>query len=99
MVLIQVSATAKPEHRDSLQRVLREVIAAAREVEGCLRYDWFPDPDHDRQVFVYAEFESDAAFSAYRQGPVVRMIVDRLLPLLEVRPSFKHFRATVFEQG
>lgn len=99
MVLIQVSVTAKPEHHDSLQQVLQEVIAAARRVEGCLRYEWFRDPDHDRRVFVYAEFESEAAFAAYRQGPVVRMIVDQLLPLLEAHPSFKHFRATVFEQG
>lgn len=32
-------------------------------------------------------------------GPVVKRIGQELMPLLESRPSFKHFRATVLEQG
>jgi hypothetical protein len=30
---------------------------------------------------------------------VVKRIGQQLIPLLEARPSFKHFRATILEQG
>jgi quinol monooxygenase YgiN len=98
MVLVQVTATAKVGGSE-FERVLREVIEDARRSPGCLRYDWFRSPDYDRQVFVYAEFESEEAFARYRQGPVVKKIGAELLPLLEARPAFKHFRATILEEG
>jgi quinol monooxygenase YgiN len=78
---------------------LRLVIAEARQAAGCIRYDWYRSPDDEREVFVYAEFDSDEAFAQYRKGPVVRKIGEQLMPLLEARPSFKHFSATVLEQG
>ena len=99
MVVIQVAATAKIESGASFEQVLRQVVAEARQCAGCIRYEWFWVPDVERHVFVYGEFESEDAFADYRQGPVVKKIVAQLLPLLEARPTFKHFRATVMEQG
>jgi len=99
MVVIQVTATASAGSRDRFEQVIREVVAEARASAGCGRYEWFRSPDDDRQVFVYGEFESEDAFARYRQGPVVKKIVQQLLPLLEARPAFKHFRASVMEQG
>jgi hypothetical protein len=58
-----------------------------------------PGSDRDREVFVYGEFESEDAFAEYRRGPVVKKIGSQLLPLLEARPAFKHFRAIVMEEG
>lgn len=99
MVVIQVSATAKLESGARFEQVLRQVVDDARACAGCVRYEWFPFPDSERQVFVYGEFESEEAFAEYRQGPVVKKIGEQLLPLLETRPAFKHFRATIMEQG
>ena len=99
MVVIQVSVTAAAESGARFEQVLRQVVDEARSCSGCVRYDWFRSPDSDREVFVYGEFESDEAFAEYRQGPVVKKIAQQLLPLLETRPTFKHFRATVMEQG
>jgi quinol monooxygenase YgiN len=99
VVVIQVSVKAKADEAMRFERVLREVVAQARGVSGCSRYDWYRSPDAEREVFVYGEFESEEAFSAYRKGPVVKRIGEQLIPLLETRPSFKHFRATVLEQG
>jgi quinol monooxygenase YgiN len=72
---------------------------SASQRPGCLRYEWFRAPDNDRQYFAYGEFASADAFAEYRQGPVVRMIVEKLIPLLESPPGFTHFRATVMEHG
>lgn len=97
--MIQVSVRAKPENVQRLEEVLRQVVADARQVAGCRRYDWFRSPDVEREKFVYAEFDSEDAFAQYRQGPVVRKIGQEIIPLLEGRPSFTHFNATVLEQG
>ena len=99
MIVIHVSVRAKPDDMERLEQTLRLVIAEARQAVGCIRYDWYRSPDDEREVFVYAEFDSDEAFAHYRKGPVVRKIGEQLIPLLEARPSFKHFRATVLEQG
>jgi quinol monooxygenase YgiN len=99
VILIQVSVRAKPENLERLQQTLRQVVAEARHSPGCLRYEWYRSPDVEREMFVYAEFDSDEAFAQYRKGPVVKRIGEQLIPLLEARPSFKHFNATILEQG
>ena len=99
MVVVQVSVRAKPENAERLDPIVRNVVGEARQSAGCVRYDWYRSPDDERDVFVYAEFDSDEAFAQYRKGPVVKKIGEQLLPLLEARPSFKHFRATVLEQS
>ena len=99
MIVLQVSMTARDAHGRDLEAVLRDVVRAARQCRGCLRYEWFQVPDGERQYFAYAEFSSADAFAEYRQGPVVRLIVEKALPLLESRPAFTHFRAVVLEQS
>jgi quinol monooxygenase YgiN len=99
VIVVQVSVRARPENLARLEQLLGEVVAEARRLPGCLRYEWYRSPDAERERFIYAEFESDEAFAQYRKGPVVKKIGEQLLPLLEARPSFKHFSATVLEQG
>ena len=99
MIVVQVSVRAKPENVERLEKALRQIVGEARQASGCLRYDWYRSPDVEREVFVYAEFDSDENFARYRTGPVVKKIGEQLIPLLETRPSFKHFSGTVLEQG
>lgn len=99
MIVVQVSVRAKPDNVERLRRLLREVVTEARQLPGCSRYDWYGSPDTEREMFIYAEFESDDAFAQYRKGTVVKRIGEQLIPLLETRPSFKHFSATVLEQS
>ncbi len=99
MIVVQVSVRAKPGNVERLEQLLRQVVTEARQLPGCVRYDWYRSPDVEREMFVYAEFDSDEAFAQYRKGPVVKKIGEQLIPLLETRPSFKHFGATVLEQS
>ena len=99
VIVVQVSARAKTGNTERLEHALRQVVEEARRSKGCLRYDWYRPPDAEGEVFIYAEFDSDETFAEYRKGPVVRRIGEQVLPLLDVRPSFKHFSATVLEQG
>jgi quinol monooxygenase YgiN len=98
MIVVQVSLRAKPEHAEQLEQILREVVGEARRLEGCTRYEWYRSPDVDRGAFVYAEFDSEEAFADYRTGPVVKKIVEQLIPMLEAPPSYKHFSATLLQQ-
>ena len=99
MIVVQVSVRAKPENVARLEHTLREVVAEARQSSGCLSYGWYRSPDAEREIFVYAEFDTDEAFARYRKGPVVKKIGEQVIPLLEGWPSFKHLSATVLEQG
>jgi quinol monooxygenase YgiN len=99
VIVVQVSVRSKPENVARLEQTLREVVAEARASSGCLSYDWYRSPDVEREIFVYAEFDTDDAFAQYRKGPVVKKIGEQVIPLLEGRPSFKHLSATVLEQG
>ncbi|HSC28855.1 MAG TPA: putative quinol monooxygenase, partial [Vicinamibacterales bacterium] len=78
MIVVQVSVRAKPGHADQLEQVLREVVNEARQLKGCMRYEWYRSPDVERGVFVYAEFDSEEAFGDYRRGPVVKKIGEQL---------------------
>ena len=98
-VVIQVTATAVAEMAERFEVALQDVVAAARASEGCLRYEWFKVPENPRQFFIYGEFESEAAFDRYREGPVVKAIGETLLPLVTARPTFVHHRAVVMAQG
>lgn len=99
VIVVQVQVRAKPGNVERLEQALRDVVNDARREPGCLCYEWYRSPDVAGAVFVYAEFESDDAFAEYRKGPVVKKIVEQVLPLLETRPSFKHFSAAILEQG
>jgi quinol monooxygenase YgiN len=99
VIVVQVSVQAKAENVERTEQLLREVVAEARQLPGCIRYDWYRAPDVAREIFIYAEFESDEAFAEYRKGPVVKKIGTELIPLLAARPSFKHFGATILEQS
>jgi quinol monooxygenase YgiN len=99
VIVVQVSVHAKPDNVERLQHLLRQVVAEARQLSGCGRYDWYRSPDDECQFFVYAEFDSDEAFAQYRKGPIVKKIGEQLIPLLATRPSFKHLSATVLEQS
>jgi quinol monooxygenase YgiN len=99
VIVVQVSVRANPDTVERLEQTLRHVVGEARQTPGCLRYDWYRSPDAEREMFVYAEFDSEVAFVRYRRGPIVKKIGEQLIPLLEAPPSFKHFSATVLEQS
>ena len=97
MVVIHVSAGVKDETVTNFEQSLREVIEDARRTTGCLKYDWYRDPDVSSHFIIYGEFDSEDNFRAYLKSPVVERISEELLPLIEGGPQFKHFKATVLE--
>jgi len=99
MMVIHVWVRAKAGEQERLETRLREIVADARALPGCTRYEWYRSPTDERDAFVIGAFESDESFARYRESSVVKRIVDQVVPLLEWRPAFEHLRATVFQQG
>ena len=44
-------SAAKPENVAQLEQKLRQVVAEARQLSGCLRYDWYRSPDAEHEKF------------------------------------------------
>jgi quinol monooxygenase YgiN len=100
MVVIFVWATPKEAKAPAFELALEEIARAARQLPGCLSYQWYyaatPQPS---QYIIYGEFDAQASFDAYLRSDVVKHIGQQLLPLLEGKPTYKHYLATVFKEG
>ena len=90
---------AKVRERSStnFEQILREVVEDARRTQGCLKYEWYREPDVANGFIIYGEFDSEDNFRAYLNSPVVKRIGEQLIPLIEGGPQFKHYRATELE--
>ena len=100
MVIIFVSAAPREGMDPAFELALDDIARAARQLTGCLSYHWYyaarPEPG---RYIIFGEFDSQASFKAYLQSDVVKRIGQRLLPLLEKKPSYKHYQATIFKEG
>ena len=98
-IIIYVSATVLPGNKKIFETTLTDIVSKARQAPGCLKYQWFVNPDNNSNYIIYGEFDSKENFALYQKSEVVSMIGKQLIPLLKDKPSFKHFLAENFEQG
>jgi quinol monooxygenase YgiN len=97
-IAIYVSVVVPPENKGKFETNLKHVIDAAKDVKGCLKYQWLINPDDKSNYIIYGEFDTQKNFALYRKSQVVEMIGKQLLPLLKDKPRFKHFQAETFEE-
>ena len=98
-IVIYVSALVHSEHKEKFETTLRDIVVRARQVNGCLKYQWFINPDDDGNYIIYGEFDTEESFLMYKKSDVVLNIGKHLLPLIKEKPTFKHFKTQLFEQG
>jgi quinol monooxygenase YgiN len=98
-IVIYVSALVRPEHKEKFENTLRDIVVRARQVNGCLKYQWLINPDDDGNYMIYGEFDTEESFLMYKKSDVVLNIGKHLLPLIKEKPTFKHFKTQLFEQG
>ncbi len=95
MILIHVSVKTKGNVVNEFERTLREVVDDARKTAGCIKYEWYRVPDSPQGYVIYGEFDVKENFEKYLNSAVVKRIGAELIPLLDARPEFKHYEATV----
>ena len=64
MVVIHVSVRVKDETVPNFELSLREIVEDARCTPGCLKYEWYRDPDISNHFIIYGEFDSEDNFRA-----------------------------------
>ena len=96
MIVIRVVLKVKPEHLQDFRKLAAVEGAAGRVREGCAEYAFFEDVGDSGRVLLYEEWESDAAFDAYKASPEFADNGKRIFPLLEGKPSSAYYRADKF---
>ena len=99
MVLIHVAVKIKEDVANEFEQTLRQVVADAHKTTGCVKYEWYRVPDSPKGYVVYGEFDTKENFEEYLDSNVVKRIGDELIPLLDASPKFKHYEATILEDG
>lgn len=99
MIVIHVSVQVKESARHEFERLLRDVVEAARIMAGCNQYEWYRFPDSPLEFAIFGEFDSKETFENYLSSAVVKRIGEELIPRLDAPPTFKHYEAKVFESA
>ncbi len=99
MVILFVDCIVLRENKNQFLKNLRNIVSSAKNEKGCLKYKWFVNPDNDNNFIIYGEFDTEENFLLYGKSEIVQMIGTQLLPLINGKPSFKHIRGEVFEEG
>ena len=65
MIVVAGTVAIKPESREEAARVALKMVAATKQEEGCLCYDFWSDLADPNLFHVFEEWESDAALEAH----------------------------------
>lgn len=97
MIVTYVAVQTRENAGSEFEHVIREIQADVRQLPGCVRNEWFRDPETPHRYVMYGEFETRAHFQDYLNSPLVQRIQHELIPLLTAPPEFKHYEAVELE--
>jgi quinol monooxygenase YgiN len=63
-----VKWTIKESELDAVLEALRPLTATSREEPGCLLYQAHRDPENDNVIFLYEQYENEAAYQAHAES-------------------------------
>ncbi|MCI0709499.1 MAG: antibiotic biosynthesis monooxygenase [Chloroflexi bacterium] len=99
MIIAYVSVNTKENAESEFERIIREIQADVLTMPGCVKNEWFRHPDTPGKFVMYGEFDTHDNFEAYQQSDTVNRIRAELMPLLAAPPVFKHYHATILDEG
>jgi quinol monooxygenase YgiN len=65
---LAVKWTIKEGELDAVLEALRPLTATSREEQGCLLYQAHRDPENDNVIFLYEQYEDEAAYQAHAES-------------------------------
>lgn len=95
MIVIRVLMNVKPQDRAVFASMMHEDIIESRKFEGCVRFDLFSDPADPNAFLLYEEWDSLAAFDAYRHSDYLKERGAQIFPLLSQPPQSAYYEAAV----
>lgn len=94
MIVAYVAVKTRDGEGSEFERIIGEIQAQVRQLAGCVKNEWFRDPETPQRYVMYGEFDTQAHFQDYLNSPLVQRIQNELIPLLAVPPEFKHYEAS-----
>jgi quinol monooxygenase YgiN len=86
MVVLSARYESKSGFGDVVESALQEMIAFARQEEGCIHYLIGRSKDNPDVFLLYEQYESESALTRHRETPhFKRLIEGKVIPLLEKR--------------
>jgi autoinducer 2-degrading protein len=86
MICIAVVYQFQPGHADGALPLLRALAEATRGEPGCRMYHVHRSPSDPDRVFLYEQYEDEAALAAHREAPHFHEIaVGQIFPMLASR--------------
>jgi quinol monooxygenase YgiN len=65
---LAVKWTIKDSELDAVLAALRPLTEASRQEPGCLLYQAHRDPENDHVIFLYEQYEDEAAYQAHAES-------------------------------
>jgi quinol monooxygenase YgiN len=97
MIVAYVALQTKANASAEFERLITDIQAEVRQMEGCVKQEWYHHPESPQRYVAYGEFQTHAHFEAYMQSPSVTRIREELMPLLAGPPEFKHYDAVLLD--
>lgn len=94
MLTVRVAMRIRPDGCDALVSHLQQESHEIRErFDGCERFDIYCDPGDPTRALLYEEWQSRAAFDAYRQSEYFQAGGAILFPLMDGVPDSAYYES------
>lgn len=86
MFIVTARLTAKPERKDDLIGLARDLVNHSRQEEGCLSYSVFVDQVSENNILFYEEWADQEAIDQHSQTPHFKAFMDNVPELIADQP-------------
>lgn len=93
MFVARVTLKVQNDKMESFRRFAKAEGLDARRLSGCVEYAFCEDIAEPARVLLYEEWESRAAFEAYRSSPAFTASGATLMPLLAEPPKSSYYES------
>lgn len=89
MFIITAKLTVKPDRKEDLIHLARDLVKHSREEEGCLSYSVFVDQVSADTIFFYEEWADQEAIEQHSATPHFKAFMDNIPELIAGQPTLK----------
>lgn len=96
MFIIRVIMTVKPDEAPAFVEYLQKEAADVKaQFAGCEQFGLFADVSAENRYLLYEEWETQAAFNAYRNSDFFKQNSAVLFPMMAGAPDSAYFSAEI----
>ena len=86
MIIVTGTIPISPDHRQKAVQAMLSMQASTKPEAGCLVYDFYSALNDSNLMYVYEEWESEAALAAHNQAPHMTVFLEEIRPMIGGEP-------------